>query len=256
VFKKIKEPRISETIVDQVFQAILRGDLKPKDKLPSENELCEIFGVSRVTVREAIRYLDQLGTLEIRQGSTGGSFIKEVNLEEIAVQMCNVLRMANVTFLHLAEARASLERMILRELIPAERRPHLIQAMEENIKKASVYYQSEDDNSRVLANFEFHALIAEMTNNPIIILMHKIIVELSLRFFKNVKSSTSIGGSTLDQHAQIAELLKQGKIEEAAELCANHICQVSGGIVEKSNEQTSFFKKPLSAGRTDQKVKG
>ena len=248
MFKKIKESRISENIVDQVFQAILRGDLKPMDKLPSENELCNIFGVSRVTVREAIRCLEQLGTLEIRQGSTGGAFIKQVNLEDIAVQMCNVLRMANVTFVHMAEARAALEGMILRELIPAERIPHLVQEMEMNIKKASEYYQNEDDSNRVLANFQFHELIAAMTNNPIIILMHKIIVELSLGFFQNVKSSTSIGESTLDQHRRLVELLKQGEREAAADLCANHIRKVSGGIVEKSDKQSTFFKKTLSKG--------
>ena len=53
------------------MQAILRGELKPRAKLPSEFELGKIFGVSRVTVREALRSLKQFGIIEIRQGSQG-----------------------------------------------------------------------------------------------------------------------------------------------------------------------------------------
>ncbi len=73
MFKKIKQNRMFEVIVDQVFEAMLRGDLKPNDKLPSEKELGQIFGVSRVTVREAIRSLEQFGAIEVRQGSMGGA---------------------------------------------------------------------------------------------------------------------------------------------------------------------------------------
>jgi DNA-binding FadR family transcriptional regulator len=243
VFKKVKENRIYENIVDQVYQAILRGDLKPKDKLPSENDLCTLFGVSRGTVREAIRYLEQLGTLEVRQGSTGGAYVKEVNLEDIALQMCNALRMANVTFLHMAEARASLERMILREMIPSQKVKNLIQVLEKNIEKASKCYKNKDDRGRLHANFEFHGLIAETTDNPIIILMHKIIVELSQGFFENVKPSTSIGENTLEHHRQIVELLKKGDIQAAADLCAEHIRKVSARIVDKSNLQSSLFRR-------------
>ncbi len=243
MFKIVKESRIYENIVDQIYQAILRGDLKPKDKLPSENDLCTLFGVSRGTVREAIRYLEQLGTLEVRQGSTGGAYVKEVNLEDIALQMCNALRMANVTFLHMAEARASLEHMILRELIPSQKVNDLVDLLEKNIEKASKCYQNEDEQGRLDANFEFHGLIAKTTDNPIIILMHKIIVELSQGFFENVKPSTSIGESTLEHHRQIVELLKKGEMQAAADLCAEHIGKVSGRIVDKSNRQSSLFRR-------------
>jgi GntR family transcriptional repressor for pyruvate dehydrogenase complex len=238
VFKKVREARIYENIVDQVFEAILRGDLKSKDKLPSENELVKIFGVSRVTVREAIRHIEQLGVLEVRQGSMGGAYIKEVDLGDIAAQMANVLRVANVTFLHLAEARAALEQMILGKLVPSERVQDWVKKLDESVERAEDHLRKKEDRERTIANFEFHGFIAEMTENPIIILMHKIIVDLSIGFFENVKPSNSMIQKTLKAHRNITRLLEQGELQEAANLCGEHIREVSQRIVDKSKKQS------------------
>ena len=61
MFQKIDQGRIYERIVDQILQSILSDELKPNDKLPSEKELGKIFGVSRGTIREAIRSLGLMG---------------------------------------------------------------------------------------------------------------------------------------------------------------------------------------------------
>ncbi|MEA2361564.1 MAG: GntR family transcriptional regulator, transcriptional repressor for pyruvate dehydrogenase complex [Thermoleophilaceae bacterium] len=53
---------------DELEGAIGRGDYEPGDRLPSERQLSEMFGVSRVSVREAIRSLEALGLVEVRQG--------------------------------------------------------------------------------------------------------------------------------------------------------------------------------------------
>ncbi|MGH2217872.1 FadR/GntR family transcriptional regulator, partial [Enterococcus faecalis] len=57
---------ISEVIVDQIRVLIRQGQLTAGDRLPSERELCERFGDSRVTVREALRVLEANGLVEIR----------------------------------------------------------------------------------------------------------------------------------------------------------------------------------------------
>ncbi|MDQ3342889.1 MAG: GntR family transcriptional regulator, partial [Actinomycetota bacterium] len=66
VFRPISPGRISELIVDQMRQLILGGELSTGDRLPPERELAERFGVSRVTVRDALRTLEAQGLLEIR----------------------------------------------------------------------------------------------------------------------------------------------------------------------------------------------
>jgi len=238
MFKKIKQNRMYENIVNQVLEAIFRGDLQPDDKLPSEKELGEIFGVSRVTVREAVRSLEQFGVIGVRQGSHGGAYVRKMDLNAVVSQIGNALKMTNVTFPHLAEARASLEREILSELIPSKITPEDCDRLARNIERAEAHFLENESSKRLRTNFGFHTMLAEITENPIIILMHKVIVDLSVSFFENVEASKPMVKKTLDQHRQIVELLRQKKFEEAGNFCFQHIEGVSATIVEKSKKQS------------------
>ena len=70
--KKVVKSSVSQQVFDQLREQILSGSWKPGQKLPSENELAAQFGVSRVTVRNALQKLSGLGLLETRFGE--GSF--------------------------------------------------------------------------------------------------------------------------------------------------------------------------------------
>lgn len=238
MFKKIKQNRIYKDILNQILEAIFRGDLKPKDKLPSENELTQIFGVSRVAVREAIRALEQYGIIEVRQGSLGVAYIKEMDLDTVVGQIGNALRMTNVTFQHLADARATLEEIILSKSIPSKMDDKDFLRLENTIATAKSHFKENRSRERLLANFEFHTMIAEMTGNPIIILMHKLIVDLSFYFFENVEPSVPMIQKTFEDHNKIVKLLKQGEFKKASYICSQHIQEVSARIVEKSKQQS------------------
>ena len=227
-----------ENIVNQVLEAIFRGDLQPDDKLPSEKELGEIFGVSRVTVREAIRSLEQFGVIGVRQGSLGGAYVRKMDLDAVVGQIGNALKMTNVTFPHLAKARASLEREILSELIPSKINKEDCDRLARNIDRAETHFLDKVSSKRLRTNFGFHTMLAETTENPIIILMHKVIVDLSIPFFENVEASVPMIKRTFEQHREIVELLQQRKFEEAANSCFQHIEDVSATIVEKSKKQS------------------
>ena len=238
MFKKIKQNRMYENIVNQVLEAIFRGDLKPNDKLPSEKELGEIFGVSRVTVREAVRSLEQFGVIVVKQGSLGGAYVRKMDLDAVVNQIGNVVKMTNVTFPHLAKARAVLEREILSELIPSKITEKDCERLVKNIDMAEAHFSKNENNKRLRTNFGFHTMLADITENPIVILMHKVIVDLSVHFFENVEASVPMVKRTLDQHRQIVDLLKQSEFEEAGTVCFQHIEDVSSTIIEKSKQQS------------------
>src|ERR1700743_2069731 len=75
LFNRVSLGRISEVIVEQIRLLMRQGQLKPGDRLPPERDPCERFGVSRVTVREALRMLESSGLVEIRVGARGGAFV-------------------------------------------------------------------------------------------------------------------------------------------------------------------------------------
>lgn len=73
----IAKKNISQQIFDQILHNIRKGTWTAGAKLPSENELCQMFGVSRVPIREAMRSLNMMGITQTRQGE--GSYVSEIN---------------------------------------------------------------------------------------------------------------------------------------------------------------------------------
>jgi GntR family transcriptional repressor for pyruvate dehydrogenase complex len=68
-YRPVRSPRLHEVIVHRLVQQIVRGEIPPGALLPTETELAEQFGVSRLTVREAIRVLTTKGLVAVKQGS-------------------------------------------------------------------------------------------------------------------------------------------------------------------------------------------
>ena len=70
-----KRERLSDAIASQIKTLIFSNNVEERQKLPSERDLADQLGVSRVVVRDALRSLEQSGLIEIRPGSSGGSFV-------------------------------------------------------------------------------------------------------------------------------------------------------------------------------------
>src|SRR3954453_3792311 len=96
LFNPVNDRRISELIVDQVRQLIRQQQLNPGDRLPAERDLCERFGVSRVTVREALRVLEANGLVEIRVGARGGAFVTTPSSERLGARLAYLIHPATV----------------------------------------------------------------------------------------------------------------------------------------------------------------
>ncbi|HHD62980.1 MAG TPA: FadR family transcriptional regulator [Desulfobulbaceae bacterium] len=91
-FKKAKQNRIFQDIVDQVEQAVVTGELTPGEKLPPERELCSLFNTSRGTLREALRILEQKKLIDIKLGAGGGAIVRAANSELIGDNLSLLIR--------------------------------------------------------------------------------------------------------------------------------------------------------------------
>jgi len=109
MFKHVKQSRAYQDVVEQIQEAVIAGTLKPGSQLPAERELKEQFGVSRGTLREALRVLEQKGLIEIRTGVAGGSIIREVNSEQLSENLGLLIRNRTVSLGDLAEFREGME---------------------------------------------------------------------------------------------------------------------------------------------------
>ena len=108
-FVPAQRVRSFDHIVGQIRDAISSGGIVPGERLPSERELGVTFGVSRTTLREALRALEAQGVIEIRTGSRGGAFVAEPSSELVAGALGNLLRFRSATARELAEFRVPFE---------------------------------------------------------------------------------------------------------------------------------------------------
>ena len=109
LFSPLNVGRMSELIVDQVRLLVRDGQLTPGDRLPSERDLCEQFGVSRVTVREALRVLEANGLIRIKVGAHGGAFITAPTSERVGEGITDLLTLSPITATEVTEARRVFE---------------------------------------------------------------------------------------------------------------------------------------------------
>jgi len=109
MFKTVKQNKAYQDVVEQIQEAIIAGTLKPGSQLPAERDLKEQFGISRGTLREALRVLEQKGLIEIRTGVAGGSIIREVHSETLSENLGLLIRNRAVSLRDLAEFREGME---------------------------------------------------------------------------------------------------------------------------------------------------
>src|SRR4029453_2155937 len=109
LFSRVVPGRASEMIVDQIKLLIRDGSLKPGDRLPAERDLGEKFGVSRVTVREALRGLEANGMVTIKVGARGGAFVTAPTSARLSEGIIDLLSLSELTDKEVTEARQILE---------------------------------------------------------------------------------------------------------------------------------------------------
>ncbi|NTV51151.1 MAG: FadR family transcriptional regulator [Geobacteraceae bacterium] len=109
MFKQVKQSKAYQDVVEQIQESIMAGTLKAGSMLPAERELKEQFGISRGTLREALRVLEQKGLIEIRTGVSGGSLVREINSDNLSDNLGLLIRNCAVSLKDLAEFREEME---------------------------------------------------------------------------------------------------------------------------------------------------
>ncbi|MFQ5848306.1 MAG: FadR/GntR family transcriptional regulator [Candidatus Methylomirabilales bacterium] len=169
--KEVKKTRVYQDIVAQVKDLIADGKLRPGDQLPSERELSEMFKVSRASVREAIRALESLGFIEIRQGE--GTYIAS-SVETLLASVTSTLLQEADLLMQVFEARKILEPAIA--ALAAERATaEEVAELEEILKEqAQEIAQAE---TGVEADTRFHSALAEAAKNEVLLRLNEAIVD-------------------------------------------------------------------------------
>jgi DNA-binding FadR family transcriptional regulator len=211
-----------QVLADDLRAQITSGRLRPGDRLPTEPQLCQTSGVSRSTVREALRLLASQNLIVTTRGVSGGSFVVHPSPAQIsdAIQTGLALLQASsvVSPEELLEVRAMVE--VPAAGMAARRRTHdQLTAL-----RGTLFDPSTTDVPTMVAVHQvFHTVLAAACGNPLVELL-----ALPLQAVSNVTGMAE----TLDQsdwvrvdadHRDIYNAIAQGAAEQAEAAAARHI---------------------------------
>jgi GntR family transcriptional repressor for pyruvate dehydrogenase complex len=235
--KTIRNNRISHTIVEQIRQAILSGELKPGDKLPSEKALAEEFGVSKASLREAFRALEALGMLEIRQGVAGGAFVIAVDLETARNNIFNYIFFQNPTIDEFTQLRSFIEPAVA-EIAAQKITDKDIADLEQNLIKTR--QKMDDGPFYYQLDTYFHHRIAEIAGNRlacfVVDSLKNAIVNIKLELELDREFSVAV----YKAHKRILAALKSRDPELARQEMLNHIQEVDKMMVAFCDADAPF----------------
>ncbi len=215
-FDPILFSRVSEHIERKIAESILNGKLKTGDRLPIEKEMARQFGVSLVTLREALRALEIFGLIEKRKGQGGGVFVSEVSSESVKTALGYFLSFNYLSPQHLYEVRKIIEppmvRFAAQKIAPSEikRLEDNITYCEEKLKKTRTHFTKKEFFDLDQEHINFHRLIAEATHNPILSLTIDYVFDfLSLSEKDLLVPDYQFSADTLKDHKRILHYLKR-----------------------------------------------
>ncbi|MFC1620212.1 FadR/GntR family transcriptional regulator [Candidatus Neomarinimicrobiota bacterium] len=235
-FEKIGRTNLSEEIRKRIEGEILNNNLSPGDKLPTEMELSEMFGVSRASVREAIQILSTKGLVCIQKGR--GTFVSELSSEPMqeAMRTFMVRQFDDEWVFNIMRVRLLIEPDCARNaaLSPSESDLEVLGDIINGFKNCA----PEDFETLGVLEKRFHLQIATMAGNPVIPLLMQPIFE-SMPFIKaHIYEEIHLPEATpFKKHQLIYKAIRDAKPDEAHKMMAQHLedaIEEAKGILEKN----------------------
>lgn len=236
-YTAIKTGRLADNVTDQIKEAIFQGNYQPGEKIPSEHELVELFGVSRVIVREAIKNLEQTGLVEIKRGPKGGAFVQPLSHNAASQVVKDLFRLSKGTLKEIMEVRLEIEPIVAG--LAAER------ATQEDLilLKQNLDVQPKIPGRKTAqGNINFHRLVAKCSHNPIYEMIINILCDFSVDLIINILSPGElIHDST--SHPELYKHIKQGNMKQARKKMRSHLEDVIPLMRAAEERKKSYEKK-------------
>jgi DNA-binding FadR family transcriptional regulator len=217
-FKPIRQPRVSEEVIEQLKQAFIVGHFKTGDKLPPERELAKDFQVSRVAIREALRALEGTGFVAIKQGVSGGAYVTDLTFETLSNAFVDLFMAEKISVPELVYVRRVIEPEIAR-MAAASVTPDYGKRLLEAVKAEDLPIKSlpQDFEAKTMVHF----ILAEMCGNRLLEALVKSLMGMTTRFVASVQPDVK-SMHPAGMHTPIVEAVLAGNGDAAAESMRHH----------------------------------
>jgi GntR family transcriptional repressor for pyruvate dehydrogenase complex len=215
----VRSHSVANQIVAQVRDALFADRLAPGDALGSEKDLAARFGVSRITVRDALRTLETMGIVEIRVGAGGGARIARGNPDRFADALAVQLKLVGVSAHEIMDAQVAVEGRAARLAAEHATADDLVR-LEALIEEAQRL--TRDPAGFTAAGLAFHLAVAEASHNRALVAQLK-----ALRYVvwptERPRTTVAIAGRVLKVHRAIVAAIAARDGEAARAAMASHL---------------------------------
>jgi len=230
-----------QQIADEIRSSIVAGELSDGESLGREPDLVERFGVSRPSLREALRILEAEGLITVVRGVRGGVVVNAPDKRMTARTAALVLQARDVSLADVFEARRLLEPVAARTIAALRRRRPAIEALREMIKQEEAAI--EDPERFAVANAVFHEGLVALAGNQTLTIVTEMLNEIVTRAVTAVSRHDDIVGSLavrrrgLRSQQRLLELVEAGDAAGAEDHWREHM-RVVGRVMLSSDAES------------------
>jgi GntR family transcriptional repressor for pyruvate dehydrogenase complex len=218
----IKKTRVAEEVADRIRTLMLDGTFPPGEPLPSERHLAERFGVSRGSIRDALRTLETIGLLETRHGQ--GTFPHELSVDRLVAPLASVMAYRSDLQDELLDVRRMFE--------PAVARVAALRAKEEDLADLQRILDTQRQKlktgqSAIVEDTAFHAILARSTRNRVVMSIMATLNDLLVESRTQSLQQKGRPARSIDGHEAVVAALRRRDAEGASQAMYNHIDQIA-----------------------------
>lgn len=227
---------LTQQVEQELTQAIRTGKYLPGTKIPTENELCKMFNVSRTAIREAVKKMSAKGLVDVKRGS--GVYVQEVSIKNASevLNMFFELSTNEDVIIQTIDARLHLEPMLAAQAAKFRTEEHL-NILQENMNLMQSCDLQDKERETELDN-DFHRTILSISNNNVLTLLLSPIFNLMPKFKTIVYAKPTDGNIQKDKeimlshHNNILSAIIQKDEQGAIQAMRNHILETKNNYIK------------------------
>jgi GntR family transcriptional regulator, transcriptional repressor for pyruvate dehydrogenase complex len=233
-FRPVKRDRVFEEVSAQIKKQIYRGTLKPGDKLPSETELARSFGVSRQTIREALRTLEISGFITIKRGVKGGPLVENTISNKISESLSDAIQMGTASIDDLTSAWLLFGRVVVEEATEhadasdLEKLRATLRHAEQKLKSNKPIFEE---------SIELYRILASATKNKVFEIIQTSVMAVYADFLSRMEPEPAAARVVLANYEKMVAAISKGKKAQACACFENHVTHIKKRLMDWSRSR-------------------
>jgi DNA-binding FadR family transcriptional regulator len=235
----------TDTIVDAIKRMIVEHGLGPGDRLPQEKDLMVQYGAGKGTVREALKALEVQGLIRIRTGPGGGAFIERMSESRAMSLLSNFLFAKELSIAHIYAMRKALEPQVAVSAIET-----IDEAGFRRLNDLIAIYDHEPATAEErwdqrMAELDFHAVVAEYSDNPILAFtcrfLQRLLKELTICHDIYMRPEPVLRQSGIAHQRDLIEAMRARDADAVHAIMSEHMAEAEGHMLSLQAQLVDRF---------------